>query len=225
MHSAQKEFVEISKSLFPEMFVGKKVLEIGSLDINGTIRTLFSDCEYIGLDIGPGKGVDVICEGQKYDAPDESFDVVISCEAMEHNPFWAETLTNMIRELKPGGLMVMSCATVGRAEHGTTRVTPWTSPHTVDKGWNYYKNLTKWHISGKVDLSSFSAKGFVHHWQTFDLYFLGRKAGPGDNGVAKIAKFKAIYRSRFFPVLFHQLGRVLRSPSFMLHMMERKRWQ
>jgi len=49
---------------------------------------LFSDCDYIGLDVAPGNGVDIVCEGQNYDAPDESFDVVISCEVMEHNPFW-----------------------------------------------------------------------------------------------------------------------------------------
>jgi 2-polyprenyl-3-methyl-5-hydroxy-6-metoxy-1,4-benzoquinol methylase len=63
-----------------------------------------------------------------FDALAGLFDVVISCEVMEHNPFWVATLTNMIRLLKPGGLLVMSCATIGRKEHGTARSLPGASP-------------------------------------------------------------------------------------------------
>jgi len=228
MHAEVMEFVEITRSLFPKMFVGKRVLEIGSQDINGGVRTLFSDCDYIGLDVAPGNGVDIVCEGQNYDAPDESFDVVISCEVMEHNPFWAETLTNMIRLLKPGGLMVMSCATVGRGEHGTARTCPAASPLTVEMGWDYYKNLTKWHITRKVDLSSLSAKGFVHYWggeNGGDLYFLAQKAGAGEDATRKIARFKAIYRARFFAVISRQINRVVHDPLLIPKILEGKRWK
>jgi len=58
------------------------------------------------------------------------------------------------------------------------------SPLTVEMGWDYYKNLTKWHVTRKVDLSSLSAKGFVHYWggeNGGDLYFLAQKAGAGEN--------------------------------------------
>jgi hypothetical protein len=37
-YSAQFEFIEITKSIFPEMFVRRRVLEIGSFDINDSIR-------------------------------------------------------------------------------------------------------------------------------------------------------------------------------------------
>lgn len=118
------------------------MLEIGSLDINGTIRSAFDHCDYTGIDVAAGKGVDVVCEGQSYDAPDGSFDTVISCECLEHNRHWKGTFQNMIRLCKPDGLIVMSCATLGRSEHGTARSDPDASPLTVDKGWNYYRNLT-----------------------------------------------------------------------------------
>ena len=140
-HPAQNEFIGRIRDIFPGHFRHARVLEIGSLDINGTIRGLFTDCDYTGIDVGPGPGVDVVCAGQDFDAPDESYDVVISCEAMEHNPYWAETFTNMVRLAKPGGLVLMTCATLGRKEHGTTRTTPADSPLTVAKGWDYYRNL------------------------------------------------------------------------------------
>ena len=134
-HPEQFEFVVLVRTLFPAFFTGKKVLEIGSLDINGSIRDFFSGCDYTGLDIAPGKGVDVVCEGQLFDAPEASFDVVISCEAMEHNPFWVETVSNIFRLAKPGGLVIVSCATVGRAEHGTTRTSGSDSPLSIGIGW------------------------------------------------------------------------------------------
>ena len=133
-HRSQLEFVRLLAANMPEYFRGKRVLEVGSLDINGSIRQFFKDCDYTGLDVAAGPGVDVVCEGQKYDAP--GFDVVISCEAMEHNPYWAETLQNMIRLCKPGGLLVMTCATIGRPEHGTARSEPESSPLTVGLGWS-----------------------------------------------------------------------------------------
>lgn len=64
------------------------MLEVGSMDINGTIREFFRDT---GLDVTPGPRVDVVCGGQEYAAPDRSFDVVLSCEAMEHNPDRVQT--------------------------------------------------------------------------------------------------------------------------------------
>ena len=175
-HKAQMDFVESVKAKFPAMFDGKRVLEIGSLDINGSVRRFFSGGEYVGVDVGPGPGVDVVCEGQNYDAPDASFDVVISCECMEHNPYWAETWLNMIRVCKPGGLVVMTCATTGRAEHGTSRSRSKDSPLTVAKGWEYYKNLTEADFLSIADTEQlFFAHLFATNEAWHDLYFWGVK--------------------------------------------------
>lgn len=143
-HPSQFQFVQRIKDHHPSFFTNVNVLEVGSLDLNGTVRPFFNNSkEYIGIDIGPGKGVDVICEGQKYPGPDRHFDTVISCECFEHNPYWLETFLNMWRMLRYGGLMVFTCATTGRHEHGTVNWLPNASPLTIEAGWSYYRNLTE----------------------------------------------------------------------------------
>lgn len=177
-HPEQLRFVEQIKAAFPSYFNTARVLEIGSLDINGTVRKLFSSCDYIGLDVGAGPGVDVVCQGQEYDGPDSSFDTVISCEVMEHNPYWSKTMTNMVRMTKPGGLVVMTCASTARREHGTTRTSAQDSPLSVGIGWEYYKNLAAADFRSALPLGSlFSSHLFLSHYVSKDLYFFGFKAG------------------------------------------------
>jgi SAM-dependent methyltransferase len=176
-HASQLKFVELVSLAFPEHFTGSRVLEVGSLDINGSVRKFFRGCDYTGLDVASGPGVDVVCQGQEYDAPNSSFDVVISCEAMEHNPHWVKTFGNMIRLCRPAGLVVMTCATIGRPEHGTTRTEPESSPLTVGLGWNYYKNLSEKDFRRTFDLHEFERYGFFTKWNHFDLLFVGVKKG------------------------------------------------
>ena len=177
-HREQLEFVDRVRAMFPAAFTGKRVLEIGSLDINGSVRDLFTGCDHIGIDVAAGPGVDLVCQGQDYDAPDASFDTVICCEVMEHNPRWKETFLNMFRLCKPGGLVVMTCASTLRREHGTTRTTPGDSPLTVGIGWDYYCNLTARDIRRALDLRKpLSAFSFFQNWASFDLYFIGFRRG------------------------------------------------
>ena len=138
---------------------------------------LFERCHYTGIDVGEGPGVDIVCPGQLYNAPDKTYDVVLSAECFEHNPYWLETFQNMIRMCKDGGLVFFTCATYGREEHGTTRSSPEASPLTVGLNWDYYKNL------GQMDFMNII--NFNKHFQYYqfesrnvvpqDLYFAGLK--------------------------------------------------
>lgn len=142
-HTYQREFISFVKNKNKSFFSGKKVLEVGSLNINGTMRDFFEDCDYTGIDVGSGKNVDVVCSGHEYSAPDEEYDVSASGECFEHNPYWAETFSNMFRMTKSGGLVFFTCATDGRREHGTSRTSPSKSPLTIQNGWDYYMNLNE----------------------------------------------------------------------------------
>lgn len=177
-HLEQKQFVAIVARHLGNYFTSCKVLEIGALDINGTVRDYFHKCQYLGIDVAEGRGVDLVCQGQDYAAPDNAFDQVISCEAMEHNPHWGATFLNMVRMCRPGGLVLMTCATTGRAEHGTSRTSALDSPLTVELGWDYYRNLLAEDFAEVIDLdANFSQYRFWTNQHSHDLYFCGIKAG------------------------------------------------
>lgn len=174
-HKEQTDYIASLKAKFPLTFSGGRTLEVGSLNINGTVRNAFHSDEYVGVDVGAGSGVDVVIGGHEYDNK-TPFDCCISCECFEHNPFWKETFLNMIRLCKSGGIVVFTCATVGRPEHGTERSTPHDSPLTIAKGWSYYLNLTEEDFSF-VDFDSiFVDYEFSINPQSCDLYFYGVKA-------------------------------------------------
>lgn len=88
---------------------GKKVLDVGSFDVNGTFRPLFSAHEYTGTDLAAGPNVDVIQpDAFTLPFPDGFFDVVISGNMLEHCTMPWKIVLEMDRVLKPGGLMAIT---------------------------------------------------------------------------------------------------------------------
>jgi SAM-dependent methyltransferase len=177
-HPQQLQFVKSVTSLIVNNrnFKSKKVLEIGSYDVNGSVRQFFPNADYIGVDLIEGPGVDLICDGDKVPHEKNFYDITISCECFEHNPAWAETFKNMHRMTKDGGLVIFTCATTGRAEHGTTRTSPKNSPGTQALNWDYYQNLTEEDFNVKFNLNNlFKEFFFLTNQSSCDLYFLGIK--------------------------------------------------
>ena len=80
-HQQQIDFCNSVKQLLPYFFYNRLVLDIGSLDINGNNQYLFDDCLYLGVDLLPGKNVDLITKGHALNLPDESVDVIVSTES------------------------------------------------------------------------------------------------------------------------------------------------
>jgi len=93
-----------------------RVLEIGSLDINGSIRPLFDTAHYHGIDLVEGPGVDEVADAATWSPPGR-YDVVICAEVLEHSPAWEQVMATMWDALEPGGLLLMTCAGPGRAPH------------------------------------------------------------------------------------------------------------
>lgn len=178
-HQQQQEFFNSVKIIYPNMFTDVKVLDIGSLDINGNTRHFFNQpYYYVGLDLAKGNNVDVVCPAHLYDSGFQ-FDVVISGECFEHDMYYARTLNNMARLLRSGGLMIFTCASEGRPEHGTLRTSPENAPFLSqysEKWANYYKNLSEIDIRQVMDVDKlFSKYEFQYNPETCDLYFYGIK--------------------------------------------------
>lgn len=179
-HLQQMEFCQLVKRELPLFFVEVFVLDVGSLDINGNNRCLFDDALYLGVDLAPGPNVDIVSKGHELRMPDETFDVIVSTECFEHDQFYRETLRNICRMLKPGGLFLFTCATEGRHEHGTRRTTPQDAPLLEAYGeWqDYYRNLTEADIRNAIDIDGvFSSHEFTVNPASHDLYFWGVKKG------------------------------------------------
>jgi hypothetical protein len=173
-HFEQQEFISRIRFLFPHLFVQSSVLEIGSLNLNGSVRTFFDTSNYVGVDLAPGKDVDLVAAGEDLNFPDHSFQVVISTECFEHARYWQKIFLNMAR--MSSELVVFTCAGLGRPEHGTQRTTPEDSPIT-SKIDDYYRNLTeddfqKFHLN-KI----FEYFYFEFNQDHGDLYFWGLKHG------------------------------------------------
>jgi SAM-dependent methyltransferase len=187
-HFEQLGFVGRLQNALPARFRSVRVLEVGSWDVNGSVRSFFSNAEYIGADVAEGPCVDIVQPGQDLDFPSRSFDTVITCECFEHNPFWLESFVNMHRMLKPGGLFVMTCAATGRAEHGTSRAHTGTSLSTLSGQPDYYQNLCERDFKLRLNLQQyFSFFAFSTNVFSNDLYFAGVRRGSDVPVVDRVA--------------------------------------
>jgi len=141
MHGSQTIWCEEIKRKFPKFFQSTRVFEVGSLDVNGSIRNLFENARYTGIDVIPGAGVDIVCVAHEFESK-HKFDVVCSTSSLEHDMFWFLTLPKMMKLLDRSSLMFFSCSYRHR-QHGTILRKPKDSGTAKLKGnWSqYYRNL------------------------------------------------------------------------------------
>lgn len=117
-----------------------RILDVGSMNVNGSYRELMTDpkWEYTGLDAAAGPGVDIVLPSPYDWAPfkSNSFDVVVSGQAFEHIEYPWVTIVEVSRVLKPGGVACL-IAPSGGHEHR----------YPVDC-WRYYPDgmaaLARW---------------------------------------------------------------------------------
>jgi hypothetical protein len=91
------------------------VLEIGSRDVNGSVRSLFTGAKYLGLDVAPGPGVDIVIDAEDYTGG--GHDCVVCCEVLEHAPRPEEIIAVAWQALQSDGCFILTAACPPRAPH------------------------------------------------------------------------------------------------------------
>lgn len=175
-HPAQLAFFADVVARFPDRFAGR-VLDVGSHDVNGGPHTLIAPAWYVGVDLAPGRNVDVVADGAMLAFPSACVDVVMSSECFEHAPAWEAIVAEMIRTLRPGGLIVCSAAATGRREHGTMRSDGGVgSPATVARGQEWYRNLTGRRVRRVLRRCGVRVRTVHVDRRVADVYVVGVKA-------------------------------------------------
>lgn len=94
-----------------------QVLDVGSLNVNGTLRSVLPVT--YGIDMRPGKDVDEVldaCNLLERFGP-EYFDHVVTANCFEHVEFWETALRNAWGVLKTGGKFLFEVPTQEKGFH------------------------------------------------------------------------------------------------------------
>ncbi len=121
MHSSSLQKMKSFVDKFLPEKIGQplRILDVGSQDVNGSYKQLFDQpkWQYTGLDVTAGKNVDVVV-ADIYDwqeIPSNSYDVIISGQALEHIEYFWITIMEISRVLKSHGLCCLIAPSSGPA--------------------------------------------------------------------------------------------------------------
>lgn len=105
MHNSVYEWV--GKTVVGHGLAELPTIEIGSGIINGTVRDHFAG-EYVGVDLGPGNGVDRVEDSEHLSDPNAQWSVVVSTEMLEHCVRPWRAVNEMSRICKSGGHVIIT---------------------------------------------------------------------------------------------------------------------
>lgn len=102
----------------------KDILEVGSFNVNGSLRApiidLCNPAKYIGIDMIPGPGVDIVSKAEDLLKlfNHNSFDIVISTELLEHVINWRTVISNIKNICRPNGIILITTRSYPFPYHG-----------------------------------------------------------------------------------------------------------
>jgi SAM-dependent methyltransferase len=166
MHKQAHDFIKTHAER--RTWDGAHILEIGSYNVNGSVRPLFAAAaSYIGIDMRQGPGVEVVAAAAAYTAP-APCDLVVSTEAMEHCAAPSTIIACAWRSLAPGGVLLVTAAAPERTPHGS-------DGGGVQQGEDYTPisedDLRRW-------LADWEDVQIEHHPERGDIYVAAVKPMP-----------------------------------------------
>lgn len=109
-HDLIKKFLEEHKV--------KKVLDVGSLDVNGSLKEDFKDYEYTGVDMREGKNVDIVLNAHDLSKKfGKQFDLVVCFDTFEHDDAFWISIKEMKKVLKKNGWLIIGTPSIHHPIH------------------------------------------------------------------------------------------------------------
>ena len=115
MHPSALNFGKLFFETYCGALRGAIVHDIGAQNVNGSLHDVCSPhLGYVGVDFVEGRGVDIVLE-DPYHLPfdDDSLDIIVSSSCFEHSQFFWLIFLEMLRVLKPGGLLYINVPSNG----------------------------------------------------------------------------------------------------------------
>jgi SAM-dependent methyltransferase len=115
MHDTAMEYGQRFFETYVRGAKGLTIIDVGAQDICGSLRSVSPpDNTYIGVDFAEGKGVDIVID-DPYSLPfaDQSVDVCVSSSCFEHAEFFWLSFNEILRILKPEGLLYLNAPSNG----------------------------------------------------------------------------------------------------------------
>lgn len=196
-------FVETYVSKLPHSHI--QILDVGSLNVNGCYKPLFSAprYSYTGIDIEEGPNVDIVLQSPYFweNIHTGTCDVVISGQAFEHSEFFWKTFEEMTRVLTHDGLLCL-IAPRGFYEHrypvdcyrfltdGMLALARYTclKPLHVHTNCAPRPHMTSWYSDKNADTMLIARKPYAGETRFPDFHTY--TCVPGDH---------AVLRTGFFP--------------------------
>lgn len=159
MEGAREFFLKYSRE-----FSEPTIVEIGSQDVNGSLREVAPPSKYVGLDFQSANGVDIVLEdAYHFPLEDEFADIVITSSCFEHSEMFWLTFLEGVRILKPNGLFYINAPSRGQYH-----------AYPVDC-WRFYpdadKALKTWAKHNGYDLNVEYSKIQEGHWGDFIVVY------------------------------------------------------
>ena len=143
----------------------QRVLDVGSQDINGNMRTYdflghpptwlerIGSPEYVGIDLHAGRNVDLVMSSHAMTFEDESADLVTCLNMLEHDRDPQATINECFRVLEPGGELVLVCTNEKGAPH----------PHLAGGEDHYDDGITNDRLRGMLTDAGFLITYCLEH--------------------------------------------------------------
>ncbi len=194
--NASSGFIHAVQERFPLFFSNVITLNVGALTLPEGRNLFDAPSAYWGADVAPGPGVNLVIDTPaNIDFPDSYFDTVISVGFLHRDKNHTASLKNMVRMLRPGGLLTLACASTGSSRLSVQNTDDNRDAESKtannDVEGTYWSPLIGTDLSRDLSLSvDFAAWQMYYNAAVHELYFVGVLNGTAFSNMPLLSPFR-----------------------------------